>query len=171
MRGQPSLLVDSGADFSPCGKFRYRLWRTWDAALPVLVFLMLNPSTADALANDATVTRCINRAMALGYGGVIVVNIFALRSTNPKALRVRESLATQLAVGVDNDATILKECDGRRVICAWGAHGRLFGRGTAVLRLLKAGGVQTECLAVNADGTPKHPLYVGNDVEPIPYAV
>lgn len=169
MGAQPSMLVDSGADFSDCGRYRYRLWRTWDASLPVLVFLMLNPSTADAVANDQTIARCINRAMALGCGGVVIVNLFALRATNPRKLY--EHLDTQEVIGPENDAAILNECRNRRVVCGWGTHGKLHGRGPQVLRLLKSHGVQTECLAVNADGTPKHPLYVGNDVEPIPYAV
>lgn len=152
-----------GATFSPCRAYRYQLWRTWSRRRPV-VFLMLNPSTADAQKNDPTVERCERRARAMGAGGVIVVNIFALRSTDPAALyRVADP------VGPDNDESIVHGCTAwrpRAVICAWGKHGNLHRRGASVLAMLRAHGVRPLCLALNGDGTPKHPLYVAYAAEP-----
>lgn len=156
-----SLFEQSGAVFSPCRKYRYRLWRTWSDAAPA-VFVMLNPSTADEIENDPTVERCERRARAMGYGGLRVANIFALRSTDPSALYIEQD-----PVGPDNDAAILESVAGAGlVVCAWGAHGNLHDRGLAVLRLLRDAGVTPHYLHMNRDGTPKHPLYVGYDVQP-----
>lgn len=78
--------MDKGAIISGCGKYRYSLWRTWDKKLPKVMFIMLNPSTADAYEDDPTIRRCINFAKSWGYGGIVVGNLFAYRATNPKKL-------------------------------------------------------------------------------------
>ena len=91
-----------GALFSPDRVYRYRLWRRWKPEEPALVYVMLNPSTADEIDSDATVTRCIERARRMGYGGIEVVNLFALRSTDPTALYRHEA-----PVGPENDQHIL----------------------------------------------------------------
>lgn len=156
-----SLFEQSGADFSPCKKYRYRLWRTWDDQPPA-VFVMLNPSTADEVENDPTVERCERRARAMGFGGLRVANIFALRSTDPSALYQHAD-----PIGPGNDAAILESVTGAGlVICAWGGHGILNGRGAAVLSMLRRAGITPHYLKLNNDGTPKHPLYVGYDVKP-----
>ncbi|ADE12189.1 DUF1643 domain-containing protein [Sideroxydans lithotrophicus] len=160
-----SLFDQTGAVFSPCKKYRYLLWRDWDVTKLVLTFVMLNPSTADEVTNDPTVEHCQRRAVSGGFGRLQVVNIFALRSTDPQALYSSDDPA-----GPDNDATILeavKACGV--VICAWGTHGNLNGRGADVLKLLRGAGIQPHYLVLNKDGTPKHPLYVGYDVNPTPW--
>lgn len=161
-----SLFADfSGARFSPCKRYRYALWRVWDASKPVATFVMLNPSTADEVDNDPTVERCQRRALALGMGGLRVANIFAWRSTDPAALYSLDD-----PIGPGNDEAIVEACrDAGVVICAWGTHGKLLERGDAVARLLLAQGIAPMCLQVNADGTPKHPLYVGYSIQPTPY--
>ncbi len=152
----------SGATFSPCRRYRYTLWRTWDPGKATCMFLMLNPSTADAIDNDPTVERCQRRAQALGYGGLVVCNVFAYRSTDPNAL-----YAVADPVGPDNNAAILEQARGAGlVICGWGTHGALHGRGDAVLRMLRDAGVAPHALQVNADGSPKHPLYVSYAQQP-----
>lgn len=126
---------------------------------------MLNPSTADEQTNDPTVERCERRARALGLDGVRVANIFALRSTDPRALYGHPD-----PVGPLNDEAILDAVrDAGIVICAWGGHGTLNGRGEAVVRLLHQHGMDLHYLALNADGTPKHPLYIGYDRQPTPW--
>ena len=67
----------NGAIISDCGKYRYQLWRKWDPSLPVVLFIMLNPSQADASEDDPTIRRCINYAKSWGYGGIYVGNLFA----------------------------------------------------------------------------------------------
>lgn len=155
---------NSGAEFSSCRNYRYELWRVWGENPPA-VFLMLNPSTADETKNDPTVERCERRARTMGFGGVSVVNIFALRSTDPTALYKHPD-----PVGPLNDEAILKWVSNAGiVVCAWGGHGHLHGRGQAVQKLLKNAGVVAHYLKLNKDGTPKHPLYVGYDIAPTPW--
>ena len=158
------LFEQSGAVFSPCKQYRYRLWRTWGEEPPA-VFVMLNPSTADEIDNDPTVERCERRARTGGYGGLRVANIFAFRSTDPSFLYGHSD-----PVGPDNDAAILESISGAGiVICAWGGHGNLNDRGQKVLALIRKAGATPHYLVLNQDGTPKHPLYVGYDVKPIPW--
>ena len=157
------LFCTSGAEFSPRGLYRYSLWRHWGPAdSPPAMFLMLNPSTADETQNDPTVERCQRRAREMGYGGLLVGNIFALRSTDPGALYVWSD-----PQGPDNNVAILKMAkQAGIVICAWGAHGRLRGRGKQVHAMLKAAGVTPHYLILNKDGSPKHPLYISYSVRP-----
>ncbi len=156
-----SLFDTSGAVFSDCRKYRYLLWRYWSDA-PKAVFIMLNPSTADEVENDPTVERCERRARSMGFGGLRVANIFALRSTDPLALYSHPD-----PVGNGNDESIRVSVDGAGiVICAWGGHGNLNDRGKRVLNLIRETGAIPHFLHLNNDGTPKHPLYVGYDVKP-----
>ena len=87
-----SLLLDSnqgksGATFDRSGRYRYRLWRQWDSALPTVAYIMLNPSTADETANDPTMRACIRIAKLSGFGGMEVVNLFAYRTPDPRRLK------------------------------------------------------------------------------------
>lgn len=154
----------SGARFSDCKRYRFELWRLWDWERPSALFVMLNPSTADEIENDPTVERCQRRAFGMGYGGVRVANIFAFRSTDPQALYAEKD-----PIGPCNDEAIIKAAqDAGIVICAWGTHGNYLDRGKQVLAMLHSAGIQPHCLQLNADGTPKHPLYVGYNVQPSP---
>lgn len=142
-----------GAVFDPHGVYRYRLWRTWDTALPAAAFILLNPSTADASHDDPTLRRCLGFARAWGYGGVEVVNLFAWAATDPAALRTCPD-----PIGPANDAAILAAVTGAPlVVAAWGNNGRLHDRAAAVLRLLD--GIALTCLGLTGAGQPRHPLY------------
>jgi hypothetical protein len=139
--------------FSPCGKFRYKLWRRW-AEGPTLAWCMLNPSTADAEHNDPTVRRCIERAKLLGYAGIFVVNIFAFRATLPSNM-----LSATDPVGPENDSAIMQvAADSEIVVCAWGSHGTFLDRGKAVLAMLPK--EKLRHLGLTKHGQPGHPLYV-----------
>ena len=159
------LFMQTGAVFSPCKKYRYRLWRVWDSTKKTIVFLMLNPSIADESQNDPTVERCQRRAIAMGYGGIQVINIFGLVSTDPQGLYTCDD-----PVGPENNAAILDAVEGAGVIvCAWGTHGKHVHRARDVVHLLKTAGVTPQCLGRNSDGSPKHPLYVSYKVAPMAY--
>lgn len=153
----------AGAVFSDCEMYRYRLWRVWDDRAPKACFVMLNPSTATHEVLDPTVTRCKKRAMALGYGGFEVVNIFALRSTDPKQLyKVTDP------VGPDNlnaIADAVRQC--AIAICAWGTHGKFMNMSNLIqTRINQFFPGKAHYLKLNSDGTPAHPLYLPYELQP-----
>lgn len=152
----------SEAIYSPCERYRYALTREWAVGRRLLV-VMLNPSTATEAANDPTVERCERRARTLGFGGFRVVNLFAWRATDPRALR---GLADP--VGPGNDAALR---DGAvwadAILCGWGGHGALMGRDAVVLAQLRAASLPLWHLGLTQAGQPKHPLYIGYQVQPV----
>lgn len=152
--------MKSGADISECGLYRYRLWRRWKRGDSVL-WIMLNPSTADAEQDDPTIRRCISFAESWGCGGIEVVNLFALRATDPKELKAAED-----PIGPQNDDILLSRAEAkhRYVIAAWGAHGKLFEREKQVVELLA--GMDLYCLGLTKAGYPRHPLYLPKKAEP-----
>ena len=90
----------SGAVFSDCRKYRYALWRIWDENKPLVMIIGLNPSTADEISNDPTITRCKSFARACGYGGVLVANLFGFRATSPNELgHTRNQLERRMMYG------------------------------------------------------------------------
>lgn len=156
----------SVAVYSDDERYRYDLVRVWDTAGGRVNFVMLNPSTATELANDPTVERCERRARALGYGAFRVTNIFAWRATDPREMRA----AAEPVGRPENDAAIEEAALwADRVVCAWGTHGAHLGRGAEVERLLRATGRPLAALGLSKDGHPKHPLYIGYAVPPVPW--
>lgn len=150
------------ASFDATRKYRYALHRRWRAGPRRVCFCMLNPSTADARRNDPTVRRCIGYAMDWGFDALEVVNIFALRSTDPALLSIDPD-----PIGPRNTAAI--ERAARRsefVVAAWGVHGAIGERGAFVLDRLHA--VDVRCLGTTREGYPKHPLYLPRSVQPTP---
>ncbi len=151
----------SGATISECGRYRYRLWRQWDDLAPVMVFCMMNPSTADASQDDATIRRCIGFAKRERHGGIIVVNVFALRATNPGEL-----LTADDPYGPENEAHLLcaRSPILSTLVVAWGVPvgGRRlrhhYTRAAVTLLPLKP-----KCLGTTSAGWPKHPLYLRAD--------
>ncbi len=151
-------LTPNTAVISECGLYRYRLTRTWDGSIRPAAFVMLNPSTADAATDDPTIRRCVGFAKSWGCGGIVVVNLFAYRATNPGAMRRQGPKA----VGPDNDRYIreaITEC--APVVAAWGSHGCFLCRDSAVGQLIRCSGLPwPECLGTTKHGSPRHPLYV-----------
>lgn len=153
-----------GATFSDCGGYRYRLWRTWGRG-EYLNGILLNPSTATHMADDPTITRMGRRAKNLGFTGLQITNLFAWRATDPHAM-----LSQSDPVGPDNDEQIIEVARGAgMVLCGWGLFGKKRGRAEAVISMLQRAGVKLHCLWLCADGSPKHPLYCGYDLKPIPF--
>lgn len=140
------------ASISEDGLYRYQLYREWDVNLPVILFVMFNPSTADGASDDPTIRRVINFAKSWGYGGLYVVNLFAFRSTNPKELQSASD-----PVGPEN-MNIIKALVSKtdRVVYAWG-NGHLE---PAWLRTLVC---TPYCIQIGKNGVPKHPLFLRKD--------
>lgn len=159
--------IDTGATFSPCRKYRYTLWRQWadPADKGTMLALMLNPSTADEVANDPTVERVERRARAMGFGRLIVCNIFAFRATDPAEMKAQAD-----PVGPENDAAILEASrQADLVLCAWGTHGSHMGRSSQIRDLLKQSGCTPYCLTTTSGGEPGHPLYIPYNTKPEPW--
>lgn len=152
------------ATMSECGKFRYRLWRKWGEGSPLL-FIMLNPSTADAEVDDPTIRRCLKFAQAHAFGELEVVNLFAYRATDPQDLK-----RAGYPVGPDNDAYIEAAADAAAVCVAWGSHAAGLERPDMVLQQLRALGVKPQCLRITRGGYPQHPLMLPSSCRLMPFA-
>ncbi len=155
------LDTPSGAVFSAKRTFRYALWRNWDSSRPKIVFVGLNPSTADEDQDDPTIRRCISFAHTWGYGGVLVGNLFAFRATRPADLK-----KAPMPIGRDNnkwlDSMIVVS---GRVLACWGNHGSHLSQD----RLFVDRYPDLYCLAVNSTGAPVHPLYQPGSSMPSEY--
>ncbi|CDY79414.1 hypothetical protein BGLT_02195 [Caballeronia glathei] len=128
------------------------------AGEPHAMFLMLNPSTADATLDDPTIRRCRSFAAAWGMDGITVANLYALRSTDPAGLWLHAD-----PIGPENDDHLYElAVTHGRVVCAWGANARA-DRVAAVVHLLRHAGAQLTCLGTTKSGAPRHPLYVRGD--------
>ena len=152
--------------FSTCERFRYYLRIVWgNVCTPArMAVVMLNPSTADEQQDDPTVARCVRRAQRLGYAALDVLNLFALRATDPRKLREVVD-----PIGPHNDEIVRVHAqDAAMVVCAWGVHGKLGGRDRRMLEALH--GVELHALGVTKDGHPRHPLYLPHAADPKPWS-
>lgn len=148
-------MYDCGATLSldPLQRYRYRLWRRWRQG-PIALFIMLNPSTADAHQDDPTIRRCTGFASLWDMAGFEVVNLFAYRATNPQEL-----LGVDDPVGPENDQTIVDCCaKATKVVVAWGSHPLAEKRGQDI-RILTTG-IPLYCLGMTQNHSPRHPLYM-----------
>ena len=148
------------AVISDDGLYRYRLERVWDDARPALPFVMLNPSTADALVDDPTIRRCVGFARRENAGGIIVCNLYAFRATSPADLwKARDPYGPQQ----DDELRTLSEyarLTGMPIVCGWGIHG---GSWNKPIMMLQTHSPRLACLGRTKDGKPRHPLYVRAD--------
>lgn len=168
MPSAPDLFAytSAGAHFSPGRVYRYSLHRTWNHDLDrarLALWVMLNPSTADEWALDPTLRRCEAFSRGLGLDGFEVVNLFALRSTDPAGLS-----AVSDPVGPGNDDAIRRAvARAGIVLVGWGAHPLAVPRAAAFLRTVDR---PVFCLGVTKSGAPKHPLYLRRETVPRRFA-
>ena len=150
--------MKKSAHISKCTNYRYALWRQWDDSQPYVLFVGLNPSTADAVEDDPTLRRCMGFARDWGYGGVCMANLFAYRATEPKVM-----MAAKDAQGPENDKW-LKELSAEAglVVAAWGNDGSFLGRSEVVREMIP----KMHCLKLNKSGEPAHPLYQKATIQP-----
>lgn len=152
MSREVDAYVGSGAQFSPCEKYRFTLWRVWDHSLPRVAFVGLNPSTADATKDDPTIRRCVGFARSHGYGSLTMLNLWALRATDPYDLTGEETNEEDANL----DAIAAVSATVTRVVGAWGAHPKAERRMGAVVPIIR----EWWCLDETAGGMPRHPLYL-----------
>ncbi|MBA7649749.1 hypothetical protein ES703_57547 [subsurface metagenome] len=154
-------MLESKASFSEDRLYRFTLYRRWAESGDEILFIGLNPSTADEAHNDPTVRRCINFARDWGYHGVWLGNIFAWRATYPDGLD-----GVHEPVGRGNNLCLklmARRC--AKVVYAWGDHGQYMGRGCQVVDMLGPGW----CFGINKTGEPRHPLYLPRNAQLIRY--
>lgn len=154
------------AIISPCGKYRYTLEREVSPfSTTACLFIMLNPSTADADEDDPTIRRCMNFALDWGHGKLLVGNLFAFRTPYPRELAIEDS-----PIGPDNAVhlvQLLRRAD--MVVCGWGQNVPRPYAGLVDELFIIAAGVSRPLhhLRLNKDGSPNHPLYLRNGLQPI----
>ena len=157
-----------GGRFSRCKKYRYLFSYVWDKSRPLCLFILLNPTPLGENGN-ATVRRCINRAEALGYGGVEVANLYGLLCQTPKELFELE--ARDMNISGPGNMRHLKAAMERAgmIIAAWGNHGAT-GMDRKGIALAKRIGKPLHHLGLTDGGNPKHVLARGRNIC-IPYDV
>lgn len=159
--------VTSHAEFSACGRYRQLLTRRWDTQLPWIMFVGMNPSTADVTHDDPTVRKEVSYARKWGYGGLIKCNVMDYRITNPKGL-----LAEDVTVCSDQNLIMIRKhlADVDQVVAAWGKlPPKLKHHADKLYEVLMEHQKTITCLGINLDGSPKHPLYVRGDKQLEPY--
>ena len=151
--------MERTAFLSECDTYRYLLTRIWDTSLPIVVFVMLNPSTADGEKDDPTIRRCIGFAQRWGLGGLAVCNLFAYRATKPKDLADAYGAGIDIAGPLNRTWVQALTGQAHMVVAAWGSSG-----GTKIQKLVKEQaqdyleGINAVCLGRSRNGQPRHPL-------------
>lgn len=150
--------MDSGAIISPCGEYRYKLWRIWDPCRGTALWGMLNPSTAGTEVNDQTIKRVFGFTIRLGLGGFFVVNFYAFRTWDPSRLKYAKD-----PIGPENVAYVKAELKAghKLVIAAWGANLKPSGRLTEFTEMFRE--AKAMCFGKTANGQPRHPLMLRYD--------
>lgn len=157
------------AELSSDKIYRYSLARCWKITNRFLTYIMLNPSIADAEVDDATIRVCCGRAKLLGYKGIVVYNLFALRSVSPKELYNHSD-----PIGPSNNRYLenrLKELyrQNEPVIIAWGNHGSFKNRDKEFLEMSREYNTKLLALKITKSGQPAHPLRISYNQDLIPY--
>lgn len=151
--------ITKDAEISECGKYRYSLSRTWDRAKPLILWIMLNPSTADASVDDRTIKKIIKFSQRSGqFGGLLVGNLYAYRATDPSVMLRLGADKARGPKNIDRLHVMLGQAVG--VVCAWGAPG-----GSSVPTWLRSDQYRLWCLGTNKNGSPCHPLYLKDSTE------
>lgn len=172
MKKHPIKILDSGAVIAEGNTHRYSLWRTWNYNLPRIMFIGLNPSRADAVYNDPTITRCINFAAQWGYGSMYFANLFSFRTPYVHTPKIKqdveerwEPLITNMhqAITNDTDEHLCKMFEKSNcIVCCWGSW-QIPGitlRAGFILKFIEKTGKTPYCFGTNKDGSPKRPLYL-----------
>lgn len=162
------------AKLSADGLYRYRLDRGWPGGVGRIVWILCNPSTADASKNDPTLRKVLYYSQLWGFNGLTVVNMFAWRATKPKELVAQMKAGVDIT-GPENDVEIRAALqDAQALVLGWGSLAprlrHLVAERTAlILAMVREAGISPMHLGINDDGSPKHPLYLANDTQREPF--
>lgn len=149
------------ACLSPCRLYRYALWRTWDESKKKVMFIGLNPSTADETVDDRTVGRCISYATQWGYGGIIMTNLFAFRASKPT-----EMMRAENPIGEMNDYYLKRlAVDAALIVGMWGNSGTFLNRSEEVVAMF----LNLHCIRVTSGGQPHHTRGLPDGLKAVPY--
>lgn len=158
-------IINSGANISPCGVYRYLLWRQWDVAKPIQLWCMLNPSTADGTEDDPTIRKCMGFSEHSGFGAIMVVNLFAYRATSPADMK-----KTANSIGPDNTfvwaEAMRRYTNGYGAMAAWGSHGADTPAEAAFVDMAREQKVTLWTLRPTNKDAPGHPLYIPYTAQP-----
>lgn len=152
-----------GAEFSEDRKYRYKLTREWGGPGGNLVVIGLNPSTADETVDDPTIRRCISFAKREGMSGLVMVNLFAFRATDPGYMKLAACPVAEFEREHENDKHICLSLPNGKVVAAWGVRGGFRGRDVEVRNMIANRGRKLYHLGLTKGGYPKHPLYLRGD--------
>lgn len=152
--------MTSGAILSDCRKYRFELWRFWDDCKPTILWIMLNPSTADEIENDPTIKKIIRFSQKWGYGSIYVWNLFPYRAKDPGELKTASMPMEIMIKNIDH----LKNLDARIKM-------KILAYGNPPIRHVNVMSIISNChyLKLTKKGNPYHPLYLKEDLIPIPY--
>lgn len=154
------------AHFSPCRQYRYWLRIVWDDAKPLLAVVGLNPSTADEFKDDPTLRRVKAFARDMGRGGILMLNAFAWRSTDPRGLiGISDPVGPENTI--ENLADWIEGAGPHRAIAAWGSN--IESKKPLRFRLAQLGLLNFDCLRRTKGGHPEHPLYLPAELRPAPW--
>lgn len=155
------LIDNRGAMFNAERTHRQKLWRVWDDNKPALIVIGMNPSKADENDNDPTVERCVRRAMKLGYGGVVLVNMIDVIETDSRKLDQMPAHTRSTEANTETLFRVLEAAQERKadILCAWGKPGHKLGPVAWFSTQANRRNVTLFCLGRNKDGSPVHPLY------------
>lgn len=149
--------INNGAKFSECGTHRYSIWRIWDKSKQIVMFIGLNPSTANQDSDDPTIRRVIKFASNWGYGGVYMMNLFTQVTPYPHELKLNDD--EQIIENRDRIFPMAEWC--KLIIFAWGNFKEAEQEGQHYSDILNG-----YCLGKNQNGSPKHPLYIHSKTQP-----
>ena len=155
-----NLFENNGAIFSKDRKYRFCLYRIWDDTKPKVMFIGLNPSTANEHDDDPTIRRVKSFAHTWGFGGVYMLNLFTWVTAYPEELKKCEY---PLYLADWHLKAYAKKCE--KIIFAWGNFPEAIERGRQVAIMFPNG----QALIINSNGSPRHPLYIRGDITPQPF--
>ena len=166
-------LNDRGALLSRDRRYRYLLWRFWGVStlLRLVAFIGLNPSTADENEDDPTIRRCIGFAKAWGYEGILMVNLWGFRATEPKDLMLEAAFGKDIRGPANYDWVRWACRRAELVVASWGADGS-WDEGAEycvkkIRPILNDRQTPLFCLGETKAGQPRHPLYLKKTTKPV----